>query len=74
MDHPKEEVQVKEQIPFEEFDNTKGNDYIIDEEDNIPMENLEDFSRDIEFEKITVADVINHLYFIVKIFLAWQKK
>jgi RNA-binding protein PNO1 len=42
------------QIPFEDFEQTNGQDDQIELEDGIPMENLEDFRRDIDFEKVTI--------------------
>jgi len=46
------------QIPFEEFEQSNQKGDQIEVEDDIPMENLEDFGKhDIEFEKVTIESL-----------------
>jgi len=46
------------QIPFEEFEQSNEKGDQIEVEDDIPMENLEDFGKhDIEFEKVTMESL-----------------
>jgi len=52
-----EESKVS-QIPFEDFEQINQKDDQIEIEDGIPMENLEDFTRDIEFEKVTIESLV----------------
>jgi len=55
---PSNEQKKDNQIAYEGFENQNGEgDLIEEEEENVPMENLEDFKQDIEFEKVTIADL-----------------
>jgi len=50
------------QIPFEEFEQSNQKGDQIEVEDDIPMENLEDFGKhDIEFEKVTIESLAKKL-------------
>jgi len=52
-----EESKVS-QIPFEDSEQMNQKDDQLEIEDGIPMENLEDFTRDIEFEKVTIESLV----------------
>jgi len=51
------EEKKESQIPFEDFEQPNENETGIELEDDIPMEDLENFNRDIEFEKVTIDDL-----------------